>query len=68
MKGVIDRIEDKYVVIELEEGAMVNIPFQLIPKDAREGDVLIIDISIDRDETENRKKTIEELTRDLWDE
>lgn len=68
MKGVIDRVEDKYAVIELEEGPMINMPFELIPRDAKEGDVLIIDVSIDRDETENRKKTIEELTKDLWDE
>ncbi|MEW9097152.1 MAG: DUF3006 domain-containing protein [Clostridiaceae bacterium] len=72
MKGVIDRIEENYAVVELEEGAMVNLSIDIIPTEAREGDVIIIDkdnnITVDKIETENRRKLIEELTKDLWDE
>ena len=72
MKGVIDRIEGEYAVVELDDETMANIKLEIIPKDAKEGDVLIIDeennIVIDRNETENRRKLIEELTEDLWDD
>ncbi|MBU5486373.1 DUF3006 domain-containing protein [Clostridium sp. MSJ-11] len=72
MKGVIDRIEEDYAVVELEEGTMVNLSINIIPPEAKEGDVIIIDndnnITIDEVETENRRKLIEELTKDLWDE
>ncbi|WP_414637065.1 DUF3006 domain-containing protein [Acetobacterium sp.] len=40
-----------------------------IPSSAKEGDVLDIvndQITIDSEETEKRKKEIEELTKDLW--
>lgn len=72
MQGVIDRIEENYAVIELEKGTMINLNLSIIPPEAREGDVIIIDdnnnVTIDKIETENRKKLIEELTKDLWEE
>nr|WP_315117253.1 DUF3006 domain-containing protein [uncultured Clostridium sp.] len=72
MQGVIDRIEENYAVIELEKGTMINLNLSIIPPEAREGDVIIIDennnITIDKVETENRKKLIEELIKDLWEE
>ncbi len=65
MKVIIDRFEGDYAVVELEVGKSVNIPKILIP-DAKEGDV--IKIIIDRDTTEERKKQIQELVNNVFDD
>lgn len=68
MRGIIDRFEGNYAVVELEDREMVNIPRIRIPSDAEEGMVIDIDetITINYKETERRKKEIEDLTQDLW--
>ena len=68
MRGIIDRFEGDFAVVELENGEMRNIKRELVPVEAKEGDVLnIIEvISIDNEETEKRRKKIEELTEDMW--
>lgn len=71
MEAVIDRFEEGFAVCEKEDGTMININRILIPKEAKEGDVLIIDednIQIGINETLKRKKGIELLTKDLWEE
>ena len=70
MQGTIDRFEEEFAVVELESGKMKNIKRSLIPKDAKEGDVLNIEgdvITIDYEETEKRRKEIEEMTKDLFE-
>jgi len=69
MRGVIDRFEGDFAVVELENGEMRNIKKELVPAEAKEGDVLKIveEITIDYEETEKRRKKIEELTKDMWD-
>lgn len=64
MKFTIDRFEDSFAVVELENRDMVDIHISLIPKDAKEGDVLRI--TIDEDETLERKKRIEEKLKRLF--
>ncbi|MGK0468944.1 DUF3006 domain-containing protein [Clostridium sp.] len=69
MKVIIDRFEGDFAVCEKEDRQMVDIEKSKIPITAKEGDVLNIDkdrITIDLQETEKRKKEIEELTKDLW--
>jgi hypothetical protein len=69
MKVVIDRFEGDYAVCEKENREMIDIKRDRIPKEAKESDVLDIQddkIEIDVNETEKRKKEIEELTKDLW--
>ncbi|MCY6372133.1 DUF3006 domain-containing protein [Clostridium ganghwense] len=70
MLGVIDRFEEEFAVVELDDGGMINIERNLVPKEAEEGYVLNMTdkITIDYEETEKRKKEIEELTEGLWDE
>lgn len=58
MKVIIDRFEGDYAVVEIEIGQFVNIPKILLPE-AKEGDV--ISIEVDKNETELRRKKIEEL-------
>jgi len=65
MKVVIDRFEGDYAIVELDDMSMVNMPKQLIPKNAKEGD--IISIEIDNNETNERKKRIKKLMDNLWE-
>lgn len=65
MKGIIDRIEGEYAVLEWEDGQMVNLPRLLVPT-AKEGDV--VDISIDQEETKARKKRVQKLMDNLFQE
>ena len=70
MKGIIDRFEGEYAVVELSDGKMIDIDRSQLPMEAEEG--MVIDISssitINLDETKRRKEEIEKLTEDLWDE
>lgn len=66
IKVIIDRFEGEFAVCEKDDRTMVDIPRQLLPEEAKEGHVLNINISIDIEETEKRKKIIEELTEDIW--
>lgn len=69
MEVVIDRIEEGFAVCEKDGKDMINIELSKIPNEAKEGDVLIISnelITIDMVKTKQRKKEIEDLTKDLW--
>lgn len=64
MKFVIDRFEGEFAIVELENKEIIEIPRSIIPTEAREGDVLTI--SIDENETEDRKKRIKEKFENLF--
>lgn len=67
MKFTIDRFEGEYAVVELENMDMINIPKEILPEGTKEGDIL--EVSINKDETEERQKRIEEkFNRLLWDD
>ncbi|WP_027626090.1 DUF3006 domain-containing protein [Clostridium lundense] len=71
MRGIIDRFEERYAVVELDNKHMINIEKNKIPLKAKEGDVIIINnenITIDYEETIRMKKEIEELAKDLWED
>lgn len=70
MRGVIDRFEGEFAVVELYTKEIKNIERKVIPKGAKEGDVLNIGekITIDYEETEKRKKEIESMMEDLFEE
>lgn len=69
MKFIIDRFEGNFAVCEDEEGNMHNIDRTLISGNPKEGDVIekqgdLYRINIE--ETEKRKKEVEELMKDMW--
>ena len=41
MRLIIDRFEGDFAVVELEDRSTIDIPKKLIPKGAKEGDVLV---------------------------
>ena len=65
MKVIIDRFEGEYAVVEIEVGRCVNIPKILLPN-SKEGD--IVKIEIDKLETEERKKNIQELMNNVFED
>jgi len=70
MKGIIDRFEGEYAVVEMRDGKTINIKKRQLPLEAQEGMVIEISesITIDNEETKKRKKEIEKLTEGLWEE
>ena len=69
MKVTIDRFEGEYAVCEKPDRTVVNIKKDRLPKEVKEGDVLIIEgdnIRVDSEETRQRKKDITKLMNDLW--
>lgn len=64
MQFIIDRFEGEYAVVELENKETIDILRKALPPEAKEGDV--IKIFIDKEETENREKRIEDKFRNLF--
>ncbi|OOM76358.1 hypothetical protein CLPUN_27450 [Clostridium puniceum] len=70
-KYIVDRIEEKYAVVEMENGDMHRISTDNIRGDFKEGDILINKgeyFEIDKAFTFNRRKQIENLMKDMWKE
>lgn len=56
MRYIIDRFEGKFAVVELEDRTMANVEKNALPANAKEGDVIFVDIEIE--ETQQRKDAI----------
>jgi hypothetical protein len=70
MQVMIDRFEGSFAVCEDENRKMINIEKARLPKEAKEGSVLIIQgdkIEIDYNETEKRKDRIKKMMDSLWE-
>ena len=69
MKYIIDRIENDIVICENQESkAMENFTKNLFPSEIKDGDVVIKEndkFIIDKAETKEKKKAIEELMKKL---
>lgn len=65
MSVTIDRFEFDWAVLEWN-GKTFNFPRALLPKAAREGDVLKISCEIDQEATEARRRCIRELEDELF--
>ena len=70
MKGIIDRFEGSFAVVEGEGRKMIHVPREELPEEAKEGDAIVYihgEYRMDQAETDQRRKRIEELSRDLWE-
>lgn len=63
MTFTIDRIEGNYLIVELENGKIINLPKELIPT-AKENDIYTI--ILNKDEMKKRKNNINNLINDLF--
>ena len=64
MRVIIDRFEGEQAVVEIAEGMFCDLPRRLLPEEAREGDV--IQITIDRAATEERRQQLTRLVDELF--
>jgi hypothetical protein len=64
LRVIIDRFEGEFAIVELDSKKTINMSRDLVPKGAKEGDVLTI--SIDYDDTNKRRKQIDNLMNKLW--
>lgn len=69
MKAVIDRFEGEFAVAVNMNGEVFNINIENLPKEAKEGDVIIINgkITIDKEETERLRKSSQKYL-ELWED
>ncbi len=73
MQGIIDRIEDNIVVIEVED-KVVNVSKELFEGDFKEGDSVdiileegtITKVIKNEEATKSRKEYMESLVKDMW--
>ena len=68
---VIDRIEENCVVLECENGSHVTIERKSLPKRIKDGDVLFFgegSYFLDEKETEQRRRRIADLMKDVFAE
>ena len=64
MDYIIDRFEEDFAVIELEDGSHAEMPRTLIPFEAKEGDTLTIHVNVSL--TEERRRRIGALMDGLF--
>ena len=71
MRGIIDRIESKIAIIELEDGTMLEVNVINIKGMCKEGKVIELqheceNLLINEYETIERRKFMDILIKDLW--
>lgn len=70
IKGIIDRFEEDIAVVEVN-GVTQDFEKSIFPKNAEPGDFIEIrgnQVTILKDETEKRRKEIEDLMDELWED
>lgn len=72
LKGIIDRFEGRYAIVEMPEGTMEFIFKNALPSEADVGDFIIIHtdhhITLDIESTTTRKKEIATLADELFED
>ncbi|MBU8690662.1 DUF3006 domain-containing protein [Priestia megaterium] len=70
IKGIIDRFEEEFAVVEIE-GKTKDYPKDIFPREIQVGDVVYITgdkVEIDRRETKKLAKEIEDLMNEVWED
>lgn len=67
MKMTIDRFEGPLVVLEYE-GKMYHLPKEILPKETKEGDVVILEARVDEEATRERHKKMSKLIDELFED
>ncbi len=65
MEAVIDRIEGKIAVLELEGKIIIEIPKKFLPKGVKDGDVLKVTFDIDKNAKKRKISKVKELQKKL---
>ena len=64
---IIDRLEGNWAVIEYD-GQMFNLPRSLLPQAAKEGDIIRIAVTVDKQATATLRKNAKSLLDNFFDE
>ncbi|WP_300382170.1 DUF3006 domain-containing protein [Clostridium sp.] len=70
-KYIVDRIEGDYAILETENDTLINVNKNDIIGEVKEGEILIKKDNIyyiDKEETEDRKRVINDMLKGLWEE
>ncbi|RXY98381.1 DUF3006 domain-containing protein [Fictibacillus sp. S7] len=70
IKGIIDRIEGEYAVVEIGNETR-DILRSILPKNVQTGDVVYFQgdkVLVDKEQTEKRRKEIEDLMDEIWED
>lgn len=70
-KFIVDRIENKFVVLEDEKKDIILININLFDKQPKDGDVVIMcnnSFYVDENSTKNKKNKINSLMKGMWEE
>jgi hypothetical protein len=67
MKGIIDRFEGNLVVVEID-GETKDFPKEILPSEAKVGDVIEIKVTLLKQETKKLKSEIDQLMQDVWED
>lgn len=65
---VIDRFEGEWAIIETDERKTFNLPKSILPREAKEGDVITLTAGINRKETLKRQANARALLNDFFNE
>lgn len=65
---IIDRFEGQWAVIEGDEKQTFNLPRQILPAEAKQGDVVLINITVDQVATQERSVRIKKLMEGFFDQ
>jgi hypothetical protein len=63
----IDRFEGEYALIEMNH-RIFHIPKVLLPKSAREGDVITIQITVEKEAVKNQRESVDKLADELFED
>ena len=67
---IVDRFEGNFVVCENEQKEMIKIEASILPKNLKEGMVIVFKNGkyiISKEKTKRRKELIKEKMKNLWD-
>ena len=64
MRYIVDRFENEYAIVELDNGEFIDIPKKALPLDASEGS--IIEVTTLRDETNVRRTEMKKKMNSLF--
>jgi Protein of unknown function (DUF3006) len=67
VKGIIDRFEGDIAVVEIN-GKTQDFPKSIFPKEAEVGDLVIIEVTVDKKATVKLRREIEELMNEVWED
>ena len=70
MRGIIDQIEGKWVIVEVD-GVTTDFKKSIFPKNVKVGDVVEINgdnVRVLQGETDRRRQEIEDLMDELWED